>query len=151
MLDSADKHITFGVPGVRIRAIISSIEFVSETQFDRSSPLCTQSARTSSTNFLMSLTTRGLAHLIVLAPKESTQNEAAHPCVFCKDGQFERVRSGMLQTKSKRLVGERGFEPPTPWSRTRCSTRLSHSPTMLRAAIRTDSARALIFWTAQQL
>src|ERR1700683_5192397 len=29
----------------------------------------------------------------------------------------------------KRLVGERGFEPPTPWSRTRCSTRLSHSPT----------------------
>src|ERR1700733_1435882 len=30
---------------------------------------------------------------------------------------------------SKLLVGERGFEPPTPWSRTRCSTRLSHSPT----------------------
>ena len=29
----------------------------------------------------------------------------------------------------KRLVGERGFDPPTPWSRTRCSTRLSHSPT----------------------
>ena len=29
----------------------------------------------------------------------------------------------------KKLVGERGFEPPTPWSRTRCSTRLSHSPT----------------------
>src|SRR5712691_5549863 len=29
------------------------------------------------------------------------------------------------------MVGERGFEPPTPWSRTRCSTRLSHSPTSL--------------------
>ena len=29
-----------------------------------------------------------------------------------------------------KLVGERGFEPPTPWSRTRCSTRLSHSPTV---------------------
>jgi len=29
-----------------------------------------------------------------------------------------------------RLVGERGFEPPTPWSRTRCSTRLSHSPNL---------------------
>ena len=27
------------------------------------------------------------------------------------------------------MVGERGFEPPTPWSRTRGSTRLSHSPT----------------------
>src|ERR1700691_205914 len=33
------------------------------------------------------------------------------------------------------MVGERGFEPPTPWSRTRCSTRLSHSPTT-RAATR---------------
>jgi hypothetical protein len=29
----------------------------------------------------------------------------------------------------KELVGARGFEPPTPWSRTRCSTRLSHAPT----------------------
>jgi hypothetical protein len=29
------------------------------------------------------------------------------------------------------MVGERGFEPPTPWSRTRCSTRLSHSPNSL--------------------
>ena len=28
----------------------------------------------------------------------------------------------------KILVGARGFEPPTPWSRTRCSTRLSHAP-----------------------
>src|SRR5271169_1626858 len=28
------------------------------------------------------------------------------------------------------MVGERGFEPPTPWSRTRCSTRLSHSPNL---------------------
>jgi hypothetical protein len=28
----------------------------------------------------------------------------------------------------QRMVGESGFEPPTPWSRTRCSTRLSHSP-----------------------
>src|SRR5258708_1518751 len=32
----------------------------------------------------------------------------------------------------KIMVGERGFEPPTPWSRTRCSTRLSHSPTLSR-------------------
>ena len=28
------------------------------------------------------------------------------------------------------MVGERGFEPPTPCSRSRCSTRLSHSPNM---------------------
>ncbi len=33
------------------------------------------------------------------------------------------------------MVGERGFEPPTPWSRTRCSTRLSHSPTEVSAII----------------
>src|SRR5579859_2206670 len=32
------------------------------------------------------------------------------------------------------MVGERGFEPPTPWSRTRCSTRLSHSPTLCGGA-----------------
>ena len=33
-----------------------------------------------------------------------------------------------------KMVGERGFEPPTPWSRTRCSTRLSHSPNVSRRA-----------------
>src|SRR5579872_2992227 len=33
------------------------------------------------------------------------------------------------RTEGRTMVGERGFEPPTPWSRTRCSTRLSHSPT----------------------
>jgi hypothetical protein len=27
------------------------------------------------------------------------------------------------------MVGARGFEPPTPRSRTECSTRLSHAPT----------------------
>ena len=27
------------------------------------------------------------------------------------------------------MVGMTGFEPATPWSRTRCSTRLSHIPT----------------------
>src|SRR5580692_11527865 len=35
----------------------------------------------------------------------------------------------------KIMVGERGFEPPTPWSRTRCSTRLSHSPTNLSSGM----------------
>jgi hypothetical protein len=29
----------------------------------------------------------------------------------------------------KRMVGARGFEPPTPWSRTRCATRLRYAPT----------------------
>ena len=40
--------------------------------------------------------------------------------------------SGFLKNKKckllKLLVGKRGFEPPTPASRTLCSTRLSHFP-----------------------
>ena len=40
---------------------------------------------------------------------------------------FQTAGKGCILLKI--LVGERGFEPPTPWSRTRCSTRLSHSPT----------------------
>ena len=43
----------------------------------------------------------------------------------------------------EKLVGERGFEPPTPWSRTRCSTRLSHSPTVRQAETGNTSARTL--------
>src|SRR5438270_734219 len=42
------------------------------------------------------------------------------------------------------MVGERGFEPPTPWSRTRCSTRLSHSPTVLRGDERKTAPGAAI-------
>ena len=51
----------------------------------------------------------------------------------------------------KRLVGERGFEPPTPWSRTRCSTRLSHSPTAPRAAIMEGPSPAFTFGQANKL
>ena len=29
------------------------------------------------------------------------------------------------------MVGARGFEPPTPWSQTRCATRLRYAPTLL--------------------
>src|SRR5450755_4165888 len=43
------------------------------------------------------------------------------------------LSSTMFPTNERNLVGERGFEPPTPWSRTRCSTRLSHSPTYAEA------------------
>ena len=38
-------------------------------------------------------------------------------------------------------VGETGFEPATPWSRTKCSTRLSHSP-MLRPSAAWPRSRA---------
>jgi hypothetical protein len=29
------------------------------------------------------------------------------------------------------MVGAKGFEPPTPWSQTRCATRLRYAPTMV--------------------
>src|ERR1700733_5715011 len=50
------------------------------------------------------------------------------------------------------MVGERGFEPPTPWSRTRCSTRLSHSPTLrLEGRLRTERLLADAFVNAREL
>src|SRR5262245_46905734 len=43
----------------------------------------------------------------------------------------ENESQGKKRAAAVRMVGARGFEPPTPWSRTRCSTRLSHAPTSL--------------------
>ena len=34
------------------------------------------------------------------------------------------------------VVGARGFEPPTPWSRTRCATRLRYAPSGMRSGFR---------------
>ena len=31
------------------------------------------------------------------------------------------------------MVGKTGFEPATPWSQTKCSTKLSHFPIMVRS------------------
>ncbi len=31
-------------------------------------------------------------------------------------------------TRGSKLVGERGFEPPTHWSQTSCATKLRYSP-----------------------
>ncbi len=39
----------------------------------------------------------------------------------------------MIWARPGKLVGVRGFEPPTPASRRRCSTRLSYTPTQARA------------------
>src|SRR5216683_8108424 len=50
------------------------------------------------------------------------------------------------------MVGERGFEPPTPWSRTRCSTRLSHSPNLrLEGRLRTGRLLVDAFVNAREL
>ena len=42
------------------------------------------------------------------------------------------VKSGTKQKtppkRGSKLVGERGFEPPTHWSQTSCATKLRYSP-----------------------
>ena len=42
---------------------------------------------------------------------------------------WESMTDGFLRFSGIEVVGARGFEPPTPRSRTECSTRLSHAPT----------------------
>src|SRR5258708_7037835 len=44
-------------------------------------------------------------------------------------------REPRLAEARKELVGVAGFEPATPASRTRCSTRLSHTPTSLAGGL----------------
>jgi hypothetical protein len=67
------------------------------------------------------------------------------------------ARSFDVKTEAKLLiiiilVGERGFEPPTPWSRTRCSTRLSHSPNLrLEGRLRAERLLADAFVNAREL
>jgi len=51
------------------------------------------------------------------------------------EGKQAALREGGPQRLEK-MVGMTGFEPATPWSRTRCSTRLSHIP-MERAIVPT--------------
>lgn len=34
------------------------------------------------------------------------------------------------------MVGAAGFEPATPWSRTKCATKLRYAPTMFRSIAR---------------
>ena len=40
-------------------------------------------------------------------------------------------RTALLFTAGGKVVGARGFEPPTPWSQTRCATGLRYAPTNL--------------------
>jgi hypothetical protein len=35
----------------------------------------------------------------------------------------------MMKRLMQKMVGEIGFEPTTPWTQTRCATKLRHSPT----------------------
>ena len=49
--------------------------------------------------------------------------------------------------EERRLVGVIGFEPTTPSSRTRCSTRLSHTPTLGGVITATPGGRKQEVWT----
>ncbi len=42
--------------------------------------------------------------------------------------------AGKIERRRQEMVGVRGFEPPTPSSRTRCATRLRYTPTTPRTA-----------------
>ena len=44
--------------------------------------------------------------------------------------------------KYNKMVGKTGFEPATPWSQTKCSTKLSHFPIMVRS----KGFEPLTFW-----
>ena len=41
------------------------------------------------------------------------------------------------------MVGKTGFEPATPWSQTKCSTKLSHFPINM---VRSKGFEPLTFW-----
>ena len=41
------------------------------------------------------------------------------------------------------MVGKTGFEPATPWSQTKCSTKLSHFPILM---VRSKGFEPLTFW-----
>ena len=46
-----------------------------------------------------------------------------------------------LRARFGLLVGVEGFEPPTPWSQTRCATRLRYTPTRDEARILVSAPR----------
>ncbi len=50
----------------------------------------------------------------------------------CRSGKIESLYSGEKKPRIAgfllKLVGERGFEPPTHWSQTSCATKLRYSP-----------------------
>src|SRR5665213_2053597 len=69
------------------------------------------------------------------ASRGSTQRDASDSCFGQKTQRADpphfraarRLFFSGLPTFST-SVGARGFEPPTPWSRTRCATRLRYAP-----------------------
>jgi len=88
------------------------------------------------------LTTGTYAHLLVedLRAAVEALPASTHPPkprefatrLLPVEGQSPKAKAAAVQNhpgnRGLQPVGETGFEPATPWSRTKCSTRLSHSP-----------------------
>ena len=41
---------------------------------------------------------------------------------------MQKTKNPALFKRGSKVVGERGFEPPTHWSQTSCATKLRYSP-----------------------
>ena len=82
----------------------------------------------------ISLTMNPYSHVISAARKEiaARMDEILIPVA---DNQ-QKESPTRREVVDLKLVGARGFEHPTPWSRTRCSTRLSHAPTRVSVVTR---------------
>lgn len=67
--------------------------------------------------------------------------------VFCHSGPYKPIYKPIYKPYNKKIavsplflstysltpqIGVRGFEPPTPWSRTKCATRLRYTPKFSR-------------------
>ena len=52
-------------------------------------------------------------------------NYATKKDINCYKG---NIKTFVKQRLINKMVGKTGFEPATPWSQTKCSTKLSHFP-----------------------
>lgn len=63
-------------------------------------------------------------------PKQNILPTPHRPFRTTKSPAFWNERQDFLKLDIGKLVGARGFEPPTPCSRSRCATRLRYAPTV---------------------
>src|SRR3990172_5673809 len=66
-------------------------------------------------------------------PDETAHRMGPNPILHPESHHGASTRCGegekRKDNRDRRLVGARGFEPRTPWSRTKCATRLRYAPT----------------------
>lgn len=82
---------------------------------------------------------RGATHRVILPPTRSSLFNSPCPVSSPDDASLIRPTNAKKPCSLSRvlnLVGDRGFEPPTPSSRTKCATRLRQSPNAGRILLR---------------